>query len=197
MKYKSLIMATILLGLFILCACQTESPVQTVEVTRLVPETIIVTEIVPQTVVATELVTQIVVITATPEPPTATPESTPTPDYYKFESVQVLDAFLSAGLEAEPNHPMTKDDIGLAPNVFVEGTRFVIPSICPDCGGRIMSFDDPTRLDVMFTYYDEIGKSSPIFFSWLFIHENILVQINGGLPQATAMKYKEALESLK
>jgi len=112
-------------------------------------------------------------------------------------SVQdAVDAFEAAGLECEDRRAMTKDDYGVAPMVATEGTRFLIPSLCEDCGGRIMSFASQGDLDATKAYYDELGKTSAAFFSWTFASDNILVQINGDLPEPQARAYEQALRGL-
>jgi len=91
---------------------------------------------------------------------------------------------------------MTKDDYGLAPMTAVEGTRFLIPSLCPDCGGRALSFASPQNLEVTKVYYVELGQASAMFFSWVFVKDNILVQINGDLPEEKAKQYEVALNAI-
>ena len=44
--------------------------------------------------------------------------------------------------------------------------------------------------------YKELGQASAAFFSWLFIRDNVLVQINGDLPEDRARQYEEALATL-
>jgi len=156
------------------------------------PQTIEVTRVVPQTVV----VTQIIVVTATPEPPTSTPEASPTPTFQRWTNADVVAIFKSASLEVEEARPMTKDDYGMAPMRAIEGTRFLIPSLCSDCGGRIFSFSSQEDLNLTRAYYEELGKSSAAFFSWVFVKDNILVQINGDLPEEKARQYEAALNSL-
>lgn len=141
--------------------------------------------------------------TSTPEPTptntpeaTDTPEPTPTPPFEKWTSEQVIKAFKAAGLEAEEIRPMTKDDYGMAPMTAVEGTRFLIPSLCSDCGGRVFSFASPEDLEMMKAYYVELGRVSAIFFSWVFVKDNILVQINGDLPEEKAKQYEAALDAM-
>jgi len=136
------------------------------------------------------------VVTPTPEPPTSTPEPSPTPAFQKWTSTDVVNIFKSAALEVEEPRPMTKDDYGMAPMRAIEGTRFLIPSLCSDCGGRIFSFSNQEDLDLTKTYYEELGKSSAIFFSWVFVKDNILVQINGDLPEEKARQYEASLNSL-
>lgn len=92
---------------------------------------------------------------------------------------------------------MTKDDYGLAPMTAVEGMRFLIPSLCPDCGGRVLSFASSEDLEVTKAYYAELGRASAIFFSWVFVKDNILVQINGDLPEEKAKQYEAVLDAME
>jgi hypothetical protein len=85
----------------------------------------------------------------------------------------------------------------MAPMRAVEATRFLIPSLCQHCGGRIFSFATQGDLEITKTYYEELGKSSALFLSWLFVKDNILVQINGDLPKAQAREYENALSALR
>ena len=175
-----------------LSACAAPAPVN-LEVTRIVPQTVVATQVVTQ--VVTQLVT--VIVTATPIPPTATPIATPTLVFERWTSAQVVDAFKNAGLEVENTTPMTKDDYGLAPLSAIEGTHFIIPSLCADCGGRIFSFASEEDLILMKDYYQNLGKSSAAFFSWVFVKDNVLVQINGDLAETKANQYQDALNNLR
>lgn len=181
---KIFLLSFIFTGVFALSACGTsESAVQTAIV---------------QTQLAQPTSTIMPDPTETYSPtPTETPVVTPTPQFQKWQSTNVVDAFLNAGLEAANPYPMTKDDFGAAPYVASEGTRFFIPSLCDDCGGRILSFETQDDLNITKAYYEELGKSSALFYSWVFVKDNILVQINGDLPEDQATQYKNALESLK
>jgi len=198
----SLLLATILA--IAISSCNSRE-LQTIEVTRIIPQTVEVTQIVPQTIEVTRIIhqtviaTQIVqvVVTATPEPASPTPEPTPTSVFQKWTSNQAIEAFKVAGLEAEETRPMTQDDYGMAPMLAVEGTRFLIPSLCPSCGGRVLSFASQNDLDATQAYYVELGESSALFFSWTFARGNILVQINGDLPEEKARQYEAALNTLK
>lgn len=182
-----------LILLFLLLAACTSSQPQAIEVTRIVPQTVIVSEVVTQ--VITEFVE--VIVTVTPKPPTSTPVQTPTPEYQKWLSTDVLELFKATGLEAEKTHSMTKDDYGIAPMTAIEGTRFYIPSLCADCGGRIFSFSSPEDLETLKNYYLELAKSSALFFSWVFEKDNILVQINGDLSEEKAKFYEQALSEME
>ena len=170
--------------------CTSTSP-QPVEVTRIVPQTVFVTQIVERVITTTPIPP-----TPTPEP-TSTPQQTPTPSYVIWSSPQVVEVFNAAGLEAEGTYEMTKDDYGFAPLVAIEGTRFLIPSLCSDCGGRIMSFGSPEDLEKVREYYVSMGEASAFLFSWTFTRDNILVQINGDLPEQQAQQYEMALNTME
>lgn len=109
---------------------------------------------------------------------------------------QVIDAFKASGLEAEDTYAMTAQDYGLGPMVATEGIRFLVPSLCEGCGGRVVAFANEADRDELRAYYDEAGRVSAVLFSWTFVNGNILVQINGDLPEETAKKYANALNSL-
>jgi hypothetical protein len=171
--------------LSLLSACAVPE-IQTVEVTRIVPQTVEVTRVVEVVVTATTL-------PFSPTQPTAAAPS----GFVVWDVQQVLDAFLAAGLEAADSRPMISDDYGLVPMLALDGIRFFIPSICSDCGGRIMSFADAEKLQIVCDYYGQMGRFSAVLFSWVFVKENILVQLNGELPEADARQYEAALSSLQ
>jgi len=109
---------------------------------------------------------------------------------------QVIVAFQSANLEAESISPLTKDDYGLAPYVCT-GIHFLIPSLCPDCGGRVFACDSQADQDKLEEFYVTMGQESALFFSWVHTKDNILVQINGDLPEDQAQQYQTALNNLQ
>lgn len=106
---------------------------------------------------------------------------------------EVVEAFQDAGLKVEDPREMTKDDYGIAPMTANEGT---IIGIGDDMNARVFSFDNEEDLDTHKAVYDELGKSSAMFFSWTIKHKNILVQMGGDLPEEEFNKYKAALEEL-
>lgn len=114
----------------------------------------------------------------------------------KTTSADVITAFKDAGLEAEDTRALTKDDYGVAPYVCT-GTRFFIPSLGADRGGRLFVCDNDKDRDSLNTYYTEMGKASAALFSWVFVKGNVLVQINGNVPEETARKYETALNEIK
>lgn len=108
----------------------------------------------------------------------------------------VVGAFKAANLEAESVRPMTKEDYGAAPYVCT-GTRFLIPSLGDEAGGRIFICDSDKDRDALSTFYTEMGKSSALFFSWVFVKDRIVVQINGDLQEDQARQYEAALNGMK
>jgi hypothetical protein len=104
----------------------------------------------------------------------------------------VVASFKAAGLEAEKPTAMTKDDYKVAPYVC-KGTHFFIPSIGETAGGRIFICDNSEDRDLISNYYTELGKASALFFSWVFVKDNIVVQINGDLPEEKARQYEAAI----
>lgn len=147
--------------------------------------------------------------TYTPQPtytqypsPTTEPTKTPVPTqtrsaFSRWTCEDVVDVFVGAGLECSGVFTMQPSDYGIAPLVAERGLRFLIPSICEDCGGRIMSFADAASLSRMAEHYNALGKASAMFFSWVFVRENVLVQINGSLAEERAREYEAALNRLR
>ena len=135
-------------------------------------------------------VTRLVEVAPTPQP---TPEEAA--PFAKFSSQEVANALQAAGLEAVSIRPMTRDDYGLAPYVG-EGTRFFVPSLGQEKGGRIIAVESLEQREGLRTYYESLGQQSAAFFSWIFVRDNVVVQINGDLPEAMARQYEAALNSL-
>lgn len=170
---------SVLIMVVFLTGCSTP-PAQPIEVTRIVQEMV--------------LITQIVVVTATPIPPTPAPQATSTSTFARWTIDQASAAISAAGLEFDSPRPMTADDYGLAP-FLGQGVRFLIPSLGPDSGGRLFAFSSQADLDVIRDYYESMAKQSALFFSWVFVQDNILIQINSELPESTALQYQQALQA--
>jgi hypothetical protein len=106
----------------------------------------------------------------------------------------IVAAYKAAGLEAESPTPMGPGDYGPAPYV-AKGMRFLIPSMCADCGGRAF-VGTKEEIAALQRYYVEMGKGSALLFSWVFVTPDgkAMVQINGELPEDQARKYEQALK---
>jgi hypothetical protein len=127
--------------------------------------------------------------------PTVNPTVTPA---LALTSAAVVQAFTTAGLEAMGARPMTVADFGMAPKRTDDATHFNLPSLCSDCGGRAFVFTSLDDLHATKDYYDSLGKSSAMFFSWTYANEGklTLVQINGTLSKDKAEKYGAVVQSL-
>lgn len=109
---------------------------------------------------------------------------------------QVVTAFQKAGLEAKSPTAITRDGYGMAPLVG-KGVRFLIPSLGEDSGGRVFDVPNAGQRSKLAGYYTALGEESAALYSHVFVHRNIVVQINGELSDAKAAKYKAALLKLK
>jgi hypothetical protein len=87
---------------------------------------------------------------------------------------------------------MTKQEYGQAPQVC-NGTRFLIPSLGPDNGGRVFICSDAGDRAALTGYYNGLAAMGSIYVSWVFVKGNVVVQINGMLPDETARKYEAAI----
>jgi hypothetical protein len=104
----------------------------------------------------------------------------------------VIAAFKSAGLEAEQARPLTTEDYGNAPYLCA-GLRFFIPSLGAGNGGRLFVCNNPGEQAALAGYYQNLGKTGAAYFSWVYIKGTLLLQINGALPEASALKYEGAI----
>jgi len=115
---------------------------------------------------------------------------------YNWHNSEVLAAFYAAGLPADVIRRVPKDErdfsFGGAP---VEATPFQLgPG--PEQRGMIFHFEQAADLERVRAYYVGLGASLPQYRSWLFVKDNVLLQINGDVPQARAEEYAEVLEVL-
>lgn len=107
----------------------------------------------------------------------------------------VIAALKAAGLEAETPTKMQPKDFGIAP-VLCEGTRFLVPSLGPDNGGRVFickNADDAAKTKAA---YDAMGEQSGLLFSWAFTKGNVVVQMNGDMDEAQAKQYETVINAL-
>ena len=90
---------------------------------------------------------------------------------------------------------MSQEDYGPIPMAATEAIRFFVPSLGGTKGGRVYSFATDADLETVRKYYQSgSGVAKP---PWLFVRDNILVQINGELSSAQAQRYQSALKAMK
>ena len=113
----------------------------------------------------------------------------------QWTTAQVLAAFKAARLEATNPRPMSQEDYGQVPMVATEAIRFFMPSLGGTKGGHVFSFATDADLETVRKYYQNgSGAAKP---PWIFVRDNILVQINGELSSAQAQRYQSALKAMK
>jgi hypothetical protein len=112
--------------------------------------------------------------------------------WHSPSSEEVVLAFKEQGLEVGAFYPFTSP--GLVPQTYTEATRFEIPSLGPDEGGRVFVFESREDLAIVREYYTGLGEASPLFYSHVYEDGRVLVQISGELPKMEADRYGEVLE---
>lgn len=120
-----------------------------------------------------------------------------TAPYEKWTAQQVIDAFEAANLavgEYRKNDPL---DLAGAPLLAVEHIRFFDPSRGQDAGGVVFSFRSQEDLDTVYKYHKDSGwYDSGLYYPWVFVRANILLQINGILGKSEAQKYADVLANM-
>jgi uncharacterized membrane protein (UPF0127 family) len=120
-----------------------------------------------------------------PEPPSsASPPS----------STEVVQAFRDAGLEIGESYPVEQEpgwDEKPVPRTYEEATRFTIPSLGEDAGGRVFVFGSEGDLAVVRDYYEGLERSVR---PYVYDEGLVLVQISNQLPEDEAEKYWTVLK---
>jgi len=141
--------------------------------------------------------------TATPEgrapsaaPPPPVAGKTPSRSAAAPKSADIVRAFRDAGLGVTKSFPLSRSRPGLAPPVSSDMTRFLIPSLGEDAGGRAFVCEDKKGAASLVDYYRALSDSGAEFTSHVFTKDRLVVQINGDLPDAEAARYKAVLDKL-
>lgn len=111
--------------------------------------------------------------------------------------MSAIKAFVSAGLTAKNPRQMEPRDFGMAPKVTDDAFIFGIPQVCSDCNARLFSIPNARDRGLLRDYYVDFGKRSAAFYSWVFEHQNLVLQINGDMKRVEAERYKKVLLTLK
>ena len=111
-------------------------------------------------------------------------------------SLDVITAFRSAGLMAEVIQGASKDERdGLSPFMVIDTRRFRISANDEEMG-MVLSFANRYDMEQLKNYYLRLNRSLPQFGSWLFVKDNILLQINHEVPESKARAYAAVLYTL-
>ena len=129
---------------------------------------------------------------------TPLPTMTPTVVFPRWEAEHVVRAILRAGLECETVHVLAPEEYTVPPALEAHGVRFSTPSICPNCGGIVLSFNQKEALEATKQYYLQASpEANPETSAWVFVKDNILLPLSPEMPRSQALQYGGALVKLK
>lgn len=111
-------------------------------------------------------------------------------------SLDVITAFRAAGLDARVVRDATKEERdGVFPGMRVDARRFRISAKEAEMG-IVLCFQNRDDLEHIQGYYLALNRSLPQFRSWLFVQDNILLQVNREVPERRARAYANVLYTL-
>lgn len=109
-------------------------------------------------------------------------------------STEVVQAFRDAGLEIGESYPVEQEpgwDEKPVPRTYEEATRFTVPSLGADAGGRVFVFKSEGDLAAVRDYYEGLERSVR---PYVYDEGLVLVQISNQLPEDEAEKYWTVLK---
>lgn len=125
-------------------------------------------------------------------PPTAASSAEPV----RWSALDIIAAFHSAGLEAQLVRGETKEERdGMATLMVVDARRFRISGKDKELGS-VLCFQDRDDLERMQRYLLALNRTFPQFRSWIFVRDNVLLQINHEVSEDTAHAYADVLFTL-
>ncbi|MDH4028574.1 MAG: hypothetical protein OEU95_07080 [Nitrospirota bacterium] len=123
-------------------------------------------------------------------PQPATPEERS--EFYKWTSMEVLDAFRARGLEAEDIKP------GFIVGVHreSENTIFLLPSFGKDVGGVVSCFNSEPALLEFVKFYNKTNEDTGRTAWRISRKDNVVLLISGKVPQWISRQYERALTDM-
>jgi uncharacterized protein len=109
-------------------------------------------------------------------------------------SAEVVQAFRDAGLEVGESYPVEQEpgwEERPVPRTYEEATRFLIPSLGADAGGRIFVFGSEADLRAVRGFYEDLGSAER---PHVYDEGLVLVQISNQLPEGEAERYGTVLK---
>lgn len=108
---------------------------------------------------------------------------------------EMISAFRDEGLEVGKVQPQRPEPGSPLPNVWKKQVRFLIPSIGPDAGGRVFTFEEEEDLNTVRSYYEGLNDLGGLFCcSHVYTDGLVLVQVPGDVPKNRADEYGRVLE---
>ncbi|MCI2948090.1 hypothetical protein FH144_06585 [Staphylococcus caledonicus] len=108
-----------------------------------------------------------------------------------YEISDVINKFKSESLSVKNLRTMKHKDFGMAPMKSEDAKIFTVED---NKNARIFKFKNKKDLEETKKYYDELGKSSAIFYSYVYAKDNMLIQMNGDIDDNVFNKYKTAMD---
>jgi uncharacterized protein len=109
-------------------------------------------------------------------------------------SADVVQAFRDAGLEVGESYPVEQEpgwDERPVPRTYEEATRYLIPSLGADAGGRVFVFGSEADLRAVRDFYEDLASSER---PYVYDEGLVLVQISNQLPEGEAERYGATLK---
>lgn len=133
---------------------------------------------------------------ATVHVPTVPHPPVPRQFFNRWSITEVINSFQGNGLEIANIKPVTDEDYSSLPAKPEQGIKFSILSLGEDVASCILSFEIKGDIEKVKNHYLGLNKRSELH-SWSFVKDNILLILDGKLPEGMARDYEKALYDLK
>lgn len=114
---------------------------------------------------------------------------------YKWSPEDILNAFNERGLGVEKTGPVTRSDYKKLPAKAKEAIKFSVSSIGKEGIGCILSFEMGSSMEKIMNHYLKKNKNEELY-SWTFAKDNVLVVLNGRIPEEKARMFESVLNQL-
>ena len=108
-------------------------------------------------------------------------------------SADVVQGFQDSGLEIGGSYPVEQEpgwEERLVPRTYEEATRFLVPSLGGDAGGRVFIFGSEEDLRAVRDFYEDLEPSTR---PYVYVEGLVLVQVSSQLPEGEAERYSTVL----
>ncbi|MGM9927732.1 MAG: membrane lipoprotein lipid attachment site-containing protein [Bacillus sp. (in: firmicutes)] len=116
--------------------------------------------------------------------------------FAKWTDDDVFRSFRTEKVEFDSYFEMSEEDYGLAPRLATEAYRIQIPSLGEETFGHLFIFEQEQDLLDTKAFYDHLGQSSALLFSWTVVRDNVLFEVSGEMPEEQMLTYEHALYSM-